>query len=138
MWQRVISQVDPGQRLLTPGRGVPPSNQKPFFIVEVHPDYLKIEIGSSRTPNTLPRAMFDAVEEFFIKNPQAYLRAAAEHQKVPTSNSVDEVVRSAVHFYRAIGNYVAAILEAAGCVRYRMIADKKVIILNTPIETSPE
>ena len=134
MWERVISQVDAGQRLLTPGRGIPPSNQKPFFIVEVHPDYLKIEIGSSRTPNTLPRAMFDAVEQFFIENPQGYLRAAAEHQKVPTSNSVDEVVRSAVHFYRAIGNYVAAILEAAGCVRYSMVADRKVISVSMTVK----
>lgn len=71
--------------------------------------------------------MFDAVDTFFRYNPSGHLRIAAEHAVIPTVDSVDEVARAAVPFPRAIGNYVAAILEAAGCVSYFMNGDQKCI-----------
>ncbi len=129
MWNNVITGLTPGQQLLTPGRGIPPTRRRPFFVVDITPKHVDIEIGQTRTFNRLPRRMFDAVDAFFQNNPQRYLRIAAEHSTTPTPNSVDAVVRAAVHFPRAIGNYVAAILEAAGCVRYFMVANKKCIEL---------
>ncbi|MBN1842592.1 MAG: hypothetical protein JW883_09975 [Deltaproteobacteria bacterium] len=127
MWNSIMSHLKPGQRLLTPGRGIPAIRQKPFFVVAVAPTYIGIEIGDSRTFNRLPKEMFDAIDRLFRDNPLGYLRVAAEHANVPTEKSVDEIARSAVHFNRAIGNYVAAILEEAGCVRYVMKGNRKCV-----------
>lgn len=127
MWNKVMANLSPRQQLLTPGRGIPANRQRPFIITGVDPTHIDIEIGKSRTPNRLPRAMFDAVDNFFRSNPSGHLRIAAEHAVTPTEDSVDEVARAAVHFSRAIGNYVAAILEAAGCVRYFMNGNQKCI-----------
>mgnify|MGYP007002348687 CR=1 FL=1 len=127
MWNNIKANLSPGQQLLTPGRGIPANRQRPFIITAVSPTHIDIEIGKSLTPNRLPRAMFDAVDHFFRSKPAGLLRIAAEHAVIPTQDSVDEVARAAVHFPRAIGNYVAAILEAAGCVRYFMNGDQKCI-----------
>jgi len=127
MWNNVMANLNPGQQLLTPGRGIPTSRQRPFVVTGISPTHIDIEIGSSRTPNRLPRAMFDAVDSYFQRRPAGCLRIAAEHAVIPTQDSVDEVARGAVHFPRAIGNYVAAILEAAGCVRYFMNGDQKCV-----------
>lgn len=127
MWNKVMANLSPGQQLLTPGRGIPANRQRPFIITGVASTHIDIEIGKSRTPNRLPRNMFDAVDGYFQRNPSGHLRIAAEHAVTPTVDSVDEVARAAVHFPRAIGNYVAAILEAAGCVRYFMNGDQKCI-----------
>ena len=127
MWNNIKANLKPGQQLLTPGRGIPANRQRPFIITGVAPTHIDIEIGKSRTPNRLPRAMFDAVDTYFRNNPSGLLRIAAEHAVIPTEGSVDEVARAAVHFPRAIGNYVAAILEAVGCVRYFMNGDQKCI-----------
>lgn len=121
-----MTNLSPGQQL-TPGRGIPANRQRPFIITDSAPTHIDIEIGKSQTPNRLPRAMFDAVDNFFRSNPVGNLRIAAEHAVIPTVDSVDEVARAAVHFPRAIGNYVAAILEAAGCVNYFMNGDQKCI-----------
>lgn len=127
MWNNVMANLRPGQQLLTPGRGIPANRQRPFIITGIAPTHVDIEIGKSQTPNRLPRAMFDAVDAFFQRNPSGHLRIAAEHAITPTVDSVDEVARAAVHFPRAIGNYVAAILESAGCVSYFMNGDQKCI-----------
>ncbi len=127
MWNVIVVNLKSGQQLLTPGRGIPATRQMSFIITGLTPTHIDIEIGKSRTPNRLPRAMFDAVDDHFRHNPQGYLRIAAEHADTPTADSVDEVVRAAVPFPRAIGNYVAAILEAAGCVRYFMNGGQKCI-----------
>jgi len=127
MWNKVMANLSPGQQLLTPGRGIPASRQRPFIITGISQTHIDIEIGKSRTPNRLPRAVFDAIDAFFQCDPAGHLRIAAEHAVIPTQDSVDEVARAAVHFPRAIGNYVAAILEAAGCVRYFMNGNQKCI-----------
>lgn len=127
MWNNVITNLRHGQQLLTPGRGIPANRQRPFIITGVSPTHIDIAIGKSLTPNRLQRAMFDAVDGFFQRKPAGCLRIAAEHAVIPTQDSVDEVARAAVHFPRAIGNYVAAILEAARCVRYFMNGDQKCI-----------
>lgn len=127
MWNNVTVNLRPGQQIVTPGRGIPANRQRPFIITGIAPNHIDIEIGKSRTPNRLPRAMFDAVDVFFKSKPSGNLRIAAEHAITPTVDSVDEVARAAVHFPRAIGNYVAAILEAAGAVRYFMNGDQKCI-----------
>jgi len=127
MWKKVMANLNSGQQLLTPGRGIPASRQRPFIVTDISPSHIYIEIGNSRTPNRLPRAIFDAVDAFFQRRPAGCLRIAAEHAVIPTQDSIDEVARAAVHFPRAIGNYVAAILEAANCVRYFMNGDQKCI-----------
>ncbi|OPY17363.1 MAG: hypothetical protein A4E69_00026 [Syntrophus sp. PtaB.Bin138] len=127
MWNNVMTNLRRGQQLLTPGRGIPPNRQRPFVITGMGTTHIDIEIGKAQTPNRLPRAMFDAVDAYFRNNPSGHLRIAAEHAVIPTEDSVDEVARAAVHFPRAIGNYVAAILEAANCVRYFMNGDQKCI-----------
>jgi len=127
MWNNIKANLKPGQLLLTPGRGIPANRQRPFIITGITHAHIDIEIGKSKTPNRLPRAMFDAVDSYFQRRPAGCLRIAAEHAVIPTQDSVDEVARAAVHFPRAIGNYVAAILEAAGCVRYFMNGDQKCI-----------
>lgn len=127
MWNNVVAYLTPGQQLLTPGRGIPPTRQSPFFVVKIAPNYIDIEIGKSRTFNRLTREMFDAIDTFFQNNLQTRLRIAAEHSVTPTPNSVDAVILAAVDFQRAICNYVAAISEAAGCVRYIMVGNKKYI-----------
>jgi hypothetical protein len=128
MWNQVLRNITPGQ-LMTPGRGIPPVRQKPFDVINITTNHIDIEIGASNTLNRLPQQMFDAVNDFFQNSPTSQLRIAAEHQVDPTPNSVDQVVRSLVHFPRAIGNYVAAILESAGCVRYVMVVYRKYIKL---------
>jgi len=127
MWNNVMTNLSPGQKLMTPGRGILGNRQRSFIITGIAPTHIDIEIGKSQTPNRLPRAMFDAVNAFFQDKPLGYLRIAAEHAVIPTEDSVDEVARTAVHFPRAIGNYVAAILEAGGCVKYFMNGDQKCI-----------
>ncbi|MCG6536566.1 MAG: hypothetical protein L7F78_18130 [Syntrophales bacterium LBB04] len=127
MWDNVIANLRSGQQLITPGRGIPANRQRHFLITGIAPTHIDIEIGKSQTLNRLPRAMFDAVDGYFKRKPSGHLRIAAEHAVIPTVDSVDEVARSAVHFPRAIGNYVSAILEAAGCVRYFMNGDQKCI-----------
>lgn len=127
MWNNVMTNLGPNQQLLTPGRGFPANRQRPFIITDIASTHIDIEIGKSQTPNRLPRAMFDAVDNFFRSNPACNLRIAAEHAVIPTVDSVDEVARAAVNFPRAIGNYVAAILEASGCVKYFMNGDQKCI-----------
>lgn len=129
MWNKVMANLRPGQQLLTPGRGIPASRQRPFIITAIAPTHIDIEIGKSRTHNRLPRVMFDAVDGYFQRNPTGHLRIAAEHAVTPTEDSVDQVARAAVHFPRAIGNYIAAILEAGGCVRYFMKGDQKCIMV---------
>ena len=48
MWNNVVAYLTPGQQLLTPGRGIPPTRQSPFFVVEIAPTYIDIEIGGGR------------------------------------------------------------------------------------------
>ena len=120
-------KINPGQVLLTPGRGIPPTRQRPFFVTNITSNYIDIQIGEAQTFNRLPMQMFDAVEDFFRNNSTGRLRIAAEHTMTSTPGSVDEIVRSAVDFPRVIGNYVASILEAAGCVRYAMAGNRKYI-----------
>jgi len=127
MWNKVMANLSPGRQLPTPGGGIPANRQGHFIITGVTHAYIDIEIGQSKTPNRLPRSMFDAVDSYFQRRPAGCLRIAAEHVVIPTQDSVDEVARAAVHFPRAIGNYVAAILEAAGCVRYFMNGGQKCI-----------
>ncbi|MFH1911928.1 MAG: hypothetical protein ABIK91_07895 [Pseudomonadota bacterium] len=129
MWNTVVANVRTGQQLMTPGTGIPANRQQPFDIVNVMPTHIEINIGKNKTRNLIPKAMFDAIDNYFKVHPTALLRIAAEHSVIPTVDSVDEIVRSAIHFPRAIGNYVAAILEAAGCVKYTMNGRRKCIYI---------
>ena len=123
MWSQVLAKIKPGQ-LMTPG-GVGTSKQKPFHVISVSQNHIDIQIGINKTNDSLTKSMFDAVDNYFQKNPESYLRTNAGHSNIPTANSVDAIVRSAVHHPRAIGRYVASILEAAQCVRYVMDGNRK-------------
>jgi hypothetical protein len=96
-------------------------------VTDITANYIDIQIGEAQTFNRLHRQLFDAVDNFFQNNSKGRLRIAAEHAMIPTPGSVGEIVRSAFNFPRAIGYYVASILEAAGCVRYAMVGNRKYI-----------
>jgi hypothetical protein len=60
MWNKVRRKVNLGQVLLTPGRGIPPTRQRPFFVTNITSNYIDIQIGEAQTFNRLPMQMFDA------------------------------------------------------------------------------
>ena len=122
-WSAIQEKIQTGSQLKTPGRGDPPTRQAPFYAVEKGGEYLKIEIGSKRTPNTLRKEMFDRVENYFREHPEETLRIAATHTTSPLRSSVDAIVRDKSG--RALGNYVAAILKEAGCVEFVMESKQK-------------
>jgi len=123
-WQSVRRSVRVGDELLTPGRGIPPTRQAPFWVVEVRRDEVVIEIGPAGTRNRLPGEGFAAVVRH-LKAGVGSPRIAAAHTTEPTPGSVDEVIRPYMRFDRALGNYVAAILQHAGLVDYVMKGRQK-------------
>jgi len=128
VWKRVKESVKPGQELLTPGRGIPPVNQRPFWVRHVGRNFLTIEVGKSGFSAKVPVRAFEAVTEH-LRTHIGTLRIAASHANQPLPGSVDEVVRRAAGWNLASGNYVAAILEHAGLVEYVMKGDQKHVAL---------
>ena len=123
VWTRITELLKPKTWLRTPGRGIPPKRQAKFLVESVTSNAVTILIGGSRTRNRLPATVFNAVVSALDSS--RLLRIAAVHNTVPTPNSVDEVVRTASGKQRAIGNYVAAILEHVGIVEYVMVKGQK-------------
>jgi hypothetical protein len=109
IWNNFVAKLKLGRQLLTPGRGIPANRQTPFFITGIAPTHIGVEIDKSRTPNCLPKPMFDAVDTFFQHNPIRFLRIATEDAVIPAVDIVDEIAQAAAFFSRAIGNYAVII-----------------------------
>ena len=126
-WEFVLETISVRDELFTPGRGLRGSRQKPFIIESMGPFEIIIASGESEIP--LEKECFDVIEEAFIKNAFLWLRVAALHDNEPFENSVDKLVRDATGSQLARGNYICAILEHCGLVRYSMRGNKKGIEL---------
>jgi hypothetical protein len=126
-WDLILEKIDIGDKLYTPGRGLQGLRRKLFTILEI--DSLKITIGSGMSEIPLEKKCFDVVENAFSINSLLWLRVAALHDSEPCENSVDKLVRDATGSQLARGNYICAILEHCGLVRYSMHGDKKGIEL---------
>jgi hypothetical protein len=122
-WEVVLKNLDVGDILLTPGRGLQGSRRKPFKIVLKSPSTINIASGNSVVP--LERLCFDAIQEAYSENPLLWLRGASLHDNEPFENSLDKLVREATGSQLARGNYICSILEHCGLVRYTMRGNKK-------------
>ena len=131
VWHQVRQSVHDEDRLRTPGVGIPPSKQVPFWIGQVAQDYLTINVGKSRTRMKLPAEVFEEVVRH-LRSHLGTLRAAALHTDAALEGSVDEVVRQVAGGKTARGNYVAAILEHTGLVESVMKSEQKHIKLRAP------
>jgi len=116
-WQRIGQSVEAGDRLFTPGRGIPPEGAVLFWVVRVDADRLVIKVGESEMAIRVPRRAFEEVMDR-LSGPMTTLRIGAVHANRLLTGSVDEVVRRTAGTHLACGNYVAAILEHAGLVEY--------------------
>lgn len=127
-WDVVSGRLERGDSLFTPGRGIKGLNKKPFDIVSVTSDSLKILSGESFI--RIERKCFDIIENEYKKNPFLSLRVATIREKEPLENSADKLLRENTSSKQWIGNYVCSILEHCGLVHYEMQGDIKVIVLS--------
>ena len=127
-WELVLEKIDVREELFTPGRGLKGSHRKPFIIESIGP--FDIIIASGKSEIHLEKECFDVIEEAFIANPSLWLRVAALHKSEPFEDSVDKIVREATGSQLARGNYICAILEHCGLVRYSMQGNKKGVELS--------
>ena len=126
-WQVILDKMDIGDKLFTPGRGPEGTRQKPFTILSKDPE--RIFILSGKSPITLEKDCFEIVEKAFSDNPTLWLRVASLHDSEAFENSADKLVREETCSQLARGNYICAILEYCGIVRYSMQGNKKGIEL---------
>jgi hypothetical protein len=116
-----------GSELFTPGRGYQAARKSPFKILLRDPN--KIIIRSGKSKISLEKDCFDVVENAFSQNPVLWLRVASLRENEPFENSVDKLIREATGSQLARGNYICAMLECCGLVRYSMQRNKKGIEL---------
>jgi hypothetical protein len=128
-WWDVISQeINKGNVLYTPGRGLQGARRRPFTIVGCEPDGIIIASGRSEIP--IEKKCFDTIENAFAVNLLLWLRVASLHDNEPFENSVDKLVREATGSQLARGNYICSILQHCGLVSYTMRGNKKGISLS--------
>jgi hypothetical protein len=126
-WDIICAKLNVGDILLTPGKGMSGSRQKPFEIVLKGIDKINILSGKFKIP--LERACFDSLEEAFHTNPHLLLRVASKHANEPFKDSADALIRNKTGSNLARGNYVCSILHNCGVVRYMMQGNQKCIAL---------
>jgi len=86
-------------------------------------------IRSGQTKIALEKECFDAVEEALASKKYRWLRVAAIRANEAFENSADLLIRQRTHSSLARGNYVCALLEHCGLVKYSLMVNKKVIEL---------
>jgi len=127
-WESVCQRVNVGNVFYTPGRGMDGgTKRKPFSISAKESSKIFIRSGKAKIP--LVRACFDVIEEALINEEYRTLRVAALRANKPFENSADKLIREETGSSLARGNYVCALLEHCGLVRYAMVGNKKVIEL---------
>ena len=92
-------------------------------------DQSKIIVGSGSSKIPLIKQCFDVVENNLVSKEGFWLRVASIKENLPLDDSADKLIREATKSQLARGNYVCAILEHCGLVKYSMMVNKKVIKL---------
>jgi hypothetical protein len=126
-WNTVLENLNEGDVLMTPGKGIPANGQKQFTIDSIEVDRVTVHSGDYNI--SLGRLCFDTLERAFANNPHLSLRVAAIKDIPPLPGSADELIRNATHSNLARGNYVCSILKHCGLVRYVMQGNRKYIAL---------
>ena len=127
-WETLLSTIKPGDIVYTPGRGLDGgSKRRPFTVASI--DAFKIDVLSGKSKVPLHRECFDVAEDALVNRKHAWLRVAALHSNDTFSDSLDQLIRSATKSELARGNYVCALLERCGLVKYSMQGRRKVIEL---------
>ncbi|HPD57890.1 MAG TPA: hypothetical protein PKW17_11665 [Smithellaceae bacterium] len=128
-WNGVYEIIKESDLIYTPGSGLSGGNKKrPFWIHKKDPSKITIKSGKSEVP--LVKECFDTVEDAFKNKKIQWLRVASSHSNVPFDESADQLIRESTQSKLARGNYVCAILEYCGLVKYSMLGNKKVIKLS--------
>ena len=128
-WNEIYEIIRESDLIYTPGRGFSGGNKKrPFWVFKKHPSKITIRSGESEIP--LVKECFDTVEDAFKNKKIQWLRVASSHSNVPFDESADQLIRESTQSKLARGNYVCAILEYCGLVKYSMLGNKKVIKLS--------
>jgi hypothetical protein len=127
-WDLILKEINPGDVLYTPGRGLAGLRKKPFAVISKEASSLVIQSGSAKI--RLERKCFDTLEEAFSANPFLWLRVASLHDSEPFEDSADKLIRERTGSQLARGNYVCSILEHCGIVRYSMNGNRKGIELS--------
>lgn len=127
-WDSVLKRIEVGDIFYTPGRGMEGGNKKkPFSVISKETSKITLHSGEkSKIP--LLKGCFDVIEEAFKSKKYLWLRVASAHGE-PFPNSADELIRQATKSDLARGNYVCALLEHCGLVKYSMMGNKKIIEL---------
>jgi hypothetical protein len=127
-WDTVHGAVKPGDVVYTPGRGLDGGSKKrPFTIASRDDSKIEVLTGHSKVP--LHKECFDVAEDALVNRKHAWLRVAALHSNDTFSDSLDQLIRFATKSELARGNYVCALLERCGLVKYSMQGRRKVIEL---------
>lgn len=124
-WNSVIASINREDVLQTPGT-VNGARRKTFRILFKDTSLIRIDSG---TPIPLEKPCFDVIEAAFNQNATLWLRIASVQDNEPLPNSADKLIREATGSNLARGNYVCAILEHCGLVKYSRQGNWKVIVL---------
>ena len=111
-WSTVLEILDESEVLMTPGRGIPAIGQKPFKVVSIEVDRIKVLSGGSIIP--LDKRCFATLERAFLNNPYLYLRVAGIHTIPPLPNSADQLIREATHSNLVVVIVYALFFKDAG------------------------
>ena len=121
----VLNNVNVGDTFRTPGRGLKGDRAKDFKVIYKESDRLFILSGKSCLP--LERACFEAIENAFNNQPHSRWRVSSLRDNEPYKNSADKLIREVTNSNLARGNYVCAMLESLGLVKYEMDGYRKCI-----------
>jgi hypothetical protein len=124
-WEQVYEGINIGDEFQTPGRGEEGTGRRPFKVIYKEPGRIIILTGRSCLP--LEQSCFEAIQEAFIENPHSRWRVASLRENQPLVDGADRLIRERTGSNLARGNYVCAILEKIGLVRYVMQGNKKLI-----------
>jgi hypothetical protein len=117
-WQKVLETIEVGDELFTPGRGMEGNRRSPFWVREKKEVAIVIKSGNSRI--NIERDCFDVIERALEGKRFSQLRVASLRDNEAIENSADQLIREITGSSLSRGNYVCAILERTGLVRYVM------------------
>lgn len=126
-WKKVLNTTEVGDKLFTPGRGMEGNRRGTFWVKEKNDGNLVIKSGEASF--AIEKECFDAIEIALVTRNYPLLRVASLHANTALEDSADELIRRATNSNLSRGNYVCAILEKIGVVRYVMDGRRKSIAL---------
>ncbi len=128
VWRTIRDSVQDDDELLTPGRGVPPTNQKRFRVGRIGQDFLRVDVGEGGHPIRMPANAFEAVVGR-LRSAPASTPIGAIHEGAAAAGTVEATIREATGMRVSCASYLAAILEHAGVAEYVMEGHQKHIRL---------